>query len=120
MRATSPPGSTIAARLVALQATIEQFCWNGVTGTTVTLSGCIRDFRTGRRRNALYGVSALLREGFQRGFRPRAKVLDHLRGRDRAKPRGVTVLEVACQAHQEAGREQVARAGRVDHFADRR
>jgi hypothetical protein len=30
--------------LVTVQATIEQFCWNGVTDTTVTLSGCMGRF----------------------------------------------------------------------------
>ena len=47
----SPPGSTIAARLVAVHATIEQFCANGVTGTIVTLRGCME--ASGERREAL-------------------------------------------------------------------
>ena len=29
----SPPGSTTAPRLVVSSHRIEQFCWNGVTGT---------------------------------------------------------------------------------------
>jgi hypothetical protein len=38
MRATSPPGSTIAARPVASATRIEQFCANRVTGRMATLS----------------------------------------------------------------------------------
>ena len=119
MRATSPPGSTIAARLVAVQATIEQFCWNGVTGTTVTLSGCMGDSR--ERGEAPHMVKpAVLRESLQRGLRPRAEMLDHFGGRERAEPRAVAVILPARKPGQEAGREQVARAGRVDELADRR
>ena len=47
-------------------------------------------------------------------------MLDHLRGRDRAESRGVAVILVAREPNQESGREQVARAGRVDEFVDRR
>src|SRR3982074_1726501 len=83
MRATSPPGSTIAARLVAVQATIEQFCSNGVTGTMETLSGCMEGSAY-EGRSPSYRQPVLLREGFQRRPRPRAKMLDHLGCRERA------------------------------------
>ena len=64
----SPPGSTIAARLVAVQATIEQFCANGVTGTMVTFRACMGAFRAARR-SPLYRKPVLLREGLERGLR---------------------------------------------------
>src|SRR6185312_11338852 len=118
MRATSPPGSTIAARLVAVQATIEQFCENGVTGTTVTLSGCILLFRSGRRRPS-YGEPVFLCEGLQRCFRPGAEMLDHLGRRNRAEPGATAVVLSAREAGEEAGREQIAGAGCVHQLLDR-
>ncbi|CAM2163838.1 hypothetical protein BLAT2472_140011 [Burkholderia latens] len=36
IRSMSPPGSTTAARPVFSQTSSEQFCWNGVTGMSVT------------------------------------------------------------------------------------
>src|ERR1043165_3915660 len=120
MFATSPPGSTTAARLVAVHATIEQFCWIGVTGTTVTLSGCIRNASRERIRSASYREPVLLREGFERGLGARAKMLDASRRRERAEPRGGAVVLAAREAHQESGGEQVARNRGVDQPVDRR
>src|SRR5882757_8456139 len=108
MRATSPPGSTIAAELVAVQATIEQFCWNGVTGTMVTLSGCMRTFRL--RGSPSYSEPVVLREGLERDFGPRAEMLDHFGRRKRAQPRAIAVILSAREAGEEARGEQVARA----------
>src|SRR5256885_16446974 len=77
MLATSPPGSTMAARLVAVQATIEQFCWIGVTGTSVPLSGCIHASR-------LWGTQPInmethvLRQRLHELFRRGALALDHI------------------------------------------
>src|SRR3954464_6452907 len=85
MRGRSPPGSTIAARLVLVHSTIEQFCANGVTGTMVTLSGCMEGFAAEGTKPS-YGEAALRREVFERGFGPRAQMLYHLSRRNRAKP----------------------------------
>src|ERR1700704_2190754 len=82
MRATSPPGSTIAARLVTVQATIEQFCANGVTGTMETLSGCMEGSAY-EGRSPSYRQPVLLREGFQRRARTGAEMLDHFGRRER-------------------------------------
>jgi hypothetical protein len=34
----SPPGSTAVPSMVSSHQTMEQFCWNGVTGAIMTLS----------------------------------------------------------------------------------
>src|SRR3954468_18316374 len=91
IRGRSPPGSTIAARLVLVHSTIEQFCANGVTGTMVTLSGCMEGFVSGGPKLS-YSEAALGREGLERGFGPRAEMLDPLGRRNRAKPRAVAVV----------------------------
>src|ERR1041385_1072891 len=118
MRGASPPGSTIAARLVAVHATIEQFCANGVTGTMVTLSGCIGEFVSEGAKPS-YSEPALGREGLERGFGPRAEMLDHFRRRDRAKPRAIAVVLIARQTGEEARREQIAGTRRIDELVDR-
>ena len=56
---------------------IEQFCANGVTGTIVTLSGCMGGFSR-EEEDPSYREAALFREGLERGFGPRAQMLDHL------------------------------------------
>src|SRR4051794_12454224 len=119
MRATSPPGSTIAARLVAVQATIEQFWANGVTGTMVTLSGCMGPGASEERRPS-YSEPVVLREGFQRRLGPRAEMLDDFGCRKRAEPRTVAMILAAGEAGEEPGSEQIARAGRVHQPVDRR
>ena len=70
MRSTSPPGSTTAPRLLASSKTIEQFCWNGVTGTIAALrpgmAGFLRlrvgpldiGWRPARGNRPLLGVAA--------------------------------------------------------------
>ena len=62
----------------------------------------------------------LLRQFLQRHLRPRADVLDHFGGRERAKPAGIFMAGVTHQAEQEAGGEEIAGAGGVDQFLDRR
>src|SRR6188768_691982 len=119
MRATSPPGSTIAARLVAVHATIEQFCANGVTGTMVTFRGCMGGFTLEGRRPS-YSEAALRREGLERGFGPCAEMLDHFGRRNRPKPRAIAVILVARQTCEKARCEKIACARRVDEFVDRR
>src|SRR3989440_6386443 len=89
IRGRSPPGSTIAARLVAVHATIEQFCANGVTGTMVTLSGCMQALRA--EGGSSYGETVLRRETLERGFGPRAEMLDHFGRRGSANTRAVAV-----------------------------
>src|SRR5436305_12413084 len=96
MFATSPPGSTMAARLVAVHATIEQFCWIGVTGTTVTLSGCMGSFRS-EDASASYRQPVLPYEVFQRSLGPCAEMLDHLGGRECAELRSGAVVLAARQ-----------------------
>src|SRR5882757_3892458 len=93
MRGRSPPGSTIAARSVAVHATIEQFCANGVTGTTVTLRACIGIPR--REGLALYRKPALLRECLARSLGPRPEMLDHFGRRERAELGGCPVILIA-------------------------
>src|SRR6476660_645206 len=101
MRGTSPPGSTIAARLVAVHATMEQFCANGVTGTMVTLRGCMGGFVSAGSKTS-YSEATVLREGLERGFGPRAQVLDHLGRRDGAEARAIAVVLVACEPGEKA------------------
>ena len=38
MRSRSPPGSMATARIVDSSTRIEQFCWNGVTGTMISFT----------------------------------------------------------------------------------
>src|SRR4029077_3143637 len=101
MCAPSPPGSTMAARWVAVQATIEQFCWIGVTGTTVTFRGCMRAFDA-QEGCASYGEPVVLRESLERDFGRRAKMLDPLGRRERAEPRRGAVILIARKPDQEA------------------
>src|SRR6185503_16358698 len=108
MFATSPPGSTMAARLVAVQATIEQFCWIGVTGTMVTLRGCMNGFRY-ERPNGSYRKPVLAREVFQRRLGPRAEMLDHFGCRERAELRRGPVVFAARKSDEKSRREQIAR-----------
>ena len=49
----------------------------------------------------------------------RAIMLDHFGGADRAEPEQFSRLLSRAPAEQEAGREQIARAGSVDQLADR-
>ena len=74
---------------------------------------------TGRER-ALNRQPALLRQFLQRHLRPRADVLDHFGGRERAELAALLVRQIAREAVQEAGREEIAGAGRVDQLLDRR
>src|SRR5262245_14131156 len=62
--------------------------------------------------------AVVARQVLERRFRPRAEMLDHLGGGERPEPRGGAVVDAARQPDQEAGREQVARPGRVDHAVD--
>src|SRR6185503_669797 len=119
MFATSPPGSTTAARLVAVQATIEQFCWIGVTGTMLTLSGCMNGFKYAGP-NASYRKPVLAREVFQRRLGPRAEMLDHFGCRECAEPRRGPVVFAARKSDEKTCREQIARAGGIHELVDRR
>ena len=119
MRATSPPGSTIAARLVAVQATIEQFCCERRDRDDGDFQRLHGGFTRGRMPPHIV-KPVLLREGLQRGLRPRAEMLDHLGGRERAEPRAVAMVLAARKPGHEPGGEQVARAGRIDELVDRR
>src|SRR6267154_2232161 len=119
MRGRSPPGSTIAARSVAVQATIEQFCANGVTGTTVTLRACIMKSEA-RMNSALYRKPGLLCEVLERCLGPRTEMLDHFGGGERAELGGSPVVLIARKPDQEPRGEQIARAGGIDELVDRR
>ncbi len=63
--------------------------------------------------------AVLLRQFLQRHLRPRADVLDHFGGGERAQPAGGLMAGAAHQAEQESGGEQVAGAGGVHHPLDR-
>ena len=66
---------------------------------------------------ALYRQPVLLRQLLQRHLRPRADMLDHLGGRQRAEPAGILVAGIAHQPEQESGGEQIAGAGGVDQLS---
>src|SRR3954464_3498222 len=72
------------------------------------------------RETALHGQSALPCEFLQRHLRTRADVLDHFGGCERAELAALLERQVARQAIQEAGSEEVAGAGGVHGFPDRR
>src|SRR4051794_41945439 len=55
----------------------------------------------------------LLRQLLQRHLRPRADVLDHFGGGERAEPAAIFMAGAAYQAEQESRGEQVAGAGGV-------
>src|SRR5436190_23046299 len=118
MRGASPPGSTIAARLVAVHATIEQFCANGVTGTMVTFRGCMQAL--GGEGGPSYSETVLRRESLERGFGPRAEMLDHFGRRDCAEACAIAVVLIARKNGEKTCREEIARAGRIDKLVDRR
>ena len=62
----------------------------------------------------------LLRQFLQRDLRPRANVLDDFGGSERTQPPGVLMANTAGKAEQESRREQIARAGGIDQFLDRK
>ena len=73
----------------------------------------------GVREKTLISEAVVLRERLQRRLRPRADMLDHFGGRQCAELRGGAVILAAREPDQEAGGEQIARAGRIDQLVDR-
>src|SRR5918993_5604879 len=77
------------------------------------------EMRAVRRRTALFLSEQVAGERLQIRFRARAVMLDHLGRRDRSELQRALEPEPVRLADQEAGREQIARPGRVDDFRHR-
>src|SRR5205809_6879480 len=67
-----------------------------------------------------YSGTVLRRESLERGFGPRAEMLDHFGRRDCAEACAIAVVLIARKAGEKSRREEIARAGRVDKLVDRR
>src|SRR6185369_5867588 len=66
----------------------------------------------------LQAEPVLVRQRLERDRRACPDMLDHFRRRQRAEPRRGAMVLAARMSDQEAGREQIAGAGRIRHFLD--